>query len=550
MAKVLKINDAGWLLAETSRTPGARRRPGHLHDAGGRRRGLPREPGHAVAHAAHLPAAVQLPPQEPAGTASLGAARRRGHRPRLPPAPLRRAVPGRRARARRARLAAALLAAGPDLPAVGVPRHRGRGGAAVVDVHEGPPLPDRRRRRDPPGQPHLLGRPRGPRDAAALGRRHPRRRPVRPAAADQGGREGRHRRARLVRSAASVAGSLASTYRESATGSGDKLRAVPWRAPRSVFNVPHQQAPPLRHPDLRRWTGSSAVAKAADGSLNDVFLSICGGALRRYLLELDKLPVEQPHHDRAGLGAPGGRRRGQRASPSSTPSSAPTSPTRWSGCASSTSPPRRASPGSPQAGGATMDAYTAALMTPFLGQAMLGVGGVGLQAANVVISNVPGTPGGALLRRLPRRGVLPAQPALPRPGPQHHLRQQRPVAVLRLHRCARRRTEPAEDRRLLRRGPRGARAGARPGAGMSGATDDSDQSAPGDRRGRGARAGARRHAPRPGAFAAGGGRRARRAGRGDRRSRWSCGSPRATTASCWSRATGRSAGRSCGPCSG
>ena len=196
MAKVLKINDAGWLLAETSRTP--------AHVGVLATFSMPEDADEDYLEdlvtrwrdAAHLPAALQLPPQEPAGAAPLGAARRRGHRPRLPPAPLRGALARRRARARCARLAAALVAAGPDLPAVGVPRHRGRRGAAVVDVHEGPPLPDRRRRRDPPGQPDLLRRPRGTRHAAALGGRHPRHRPVRAAAEDQAGREGRHRGAR------------------------------------------------------------------------------------------------------------------------------------------------------------------------------------------------------------------------------------------------------------------------------------------------------------------------------------------------------------------
>ena len=39
---------------------------------------------------------------------------------------------------------------------------------------------------------------------------------------------------------------------------------------------------------------------------------------------------------------------------------------------------------------AAMDAYTAVLMGPFLSQAILGFGGRGRPASNVVISNVPG----------------------------------------------------------------------------------------------------------------------------------------------------------------
>ncbi len=192
----------------------------------------------------------------------------------------------------------------------------------------------------------------------------------------------------LVRSAASVAGSLASTYLESATGSGDTKRAVPWRAPRSVLNgrigKPRRFA--TQTYDMERV---KQVAKAAEGSLNDVFLAICGGALRRYLLELDKLPSSSlttivpvsVRQEGVGVGNaitflyaklgtdvvdPLERVRVVRESTQKGKQRLPT------------------------AAGATMDAYTALLMTPFLGQAMLGIGGVGVQAANVVISNVPG----------------------------------------------------------------------------------------------------------------------------------------------------------------
>ena len=44
----------------------------------------------------------------------------------------------------------------------------------------------------------------------------------------------------------------------------------------------------------------------------------------------------------------------------------------------------------PQVGQGAMDAYTAVLMLPFLSQAMLGFGGHGRPASNLVISNVPG----------------------------------------------------------------------------------------------------------------------------------------------------------------
>ncbi|UUZ60374.1 WS/DGAT domain-containing protein [Nocardioides sp. B-3] len=44
----------------------------------------------------------------------------------------------------------------------------------------------------------------------------------------------------------------------------------------------------------------------------------------------------------------------------------------------------------PDVGGMAMDAYTAALMLPFMAQAIFGFGGRGKPASNPVISNVPG----------------------------------------------------------------------------------------------------------------------------------------------------------------
>ena len=68
--------------------------------------------------------------------------------------------------------------------------------------------------------------------------------------------------------------------------------AVPFDAPRSILNG--------RVREKRRFatqqfplTRLRAVADAADSTLNDVVLAVCGGALRRFLLERDALP-EKP----------------------------------------------------------------------------------------------------------------------------------------------------------------------------------------------------------------------------------------------------------------
>ena len=95
-----------------------------------------------------------------------------------------------------------------------------------------------------------------------------------------------------VRSTAAVAGSLGRTYVESVTGLGaDADRAVPFRAPKTIFNgrihTPRRFA--TQHYPIERM---KAAAKAAEGSLNDVFLAVCGGAVRRYLIEHDALPVD------------------------------------------------------------------------------------------------------------------------------------------------------------------------------------------------------------------------------------------------------------------
>ena len=65
--------------------------------------------------------------------------------------------------------------------------------------------------------------------------------------------------------------------------------ALPFTAPKSVLNkrISGQRRFATQHYDLDRIR---AVAKSADATVNDVFLAMCGGALRRYLLEMQVLP--------------------------------------------------------------------------------------------------------------------------------------------------------------------------------------------------------------------------------------------------------------------
>jgi diacylglycerol O-acyltransferase len=94
-----------------------------------------------------------------------------------------------------------------------------------------------------------------------------------------------------ARSAASVASSLTRTYGESLSGFGERLRAKPFRAPRSLLNS-RIQAPRRFATQVYEIDRLKRVAKAAEGSLNDVFLAIVGGALRHYLDDIDALPRE------------------------------------------------------------------------------------------------------------------------------------------------------------------------------------------------------------------------------------------------------------------
>ncbi len=193
----------------------------------------------------------------------------------------------------------------------------------------------------------------------------------------------------VVTTASALGGSLARTYAETAVGARDGLRAVPWRAPRSVFNgrihTPRRFA--TQTYDMERLR---KVASAAGGSLNDVFLAINGAALRRYLVDHDALPEESltanvPVSVRAGEAAGVGNAITFLYAKLGTDIEDPLE--RIKAIREST---RLGKARLPQAGAAAMDAYTALLMGPFLGQAMLGLGGVGRPASNLVISNVPG----------------------------------------------------------------------------------------------------------------------------------------------------------------
>jgi WS/DGAT/MGAT family acyltransferase len=69
----------------------------------------------------------------------------------------------------------------------------------------------------------------------------------------------------------------------------DDLAGFPFKAPPSMFNV-HITGSRRIAADTWSFSRVKAVAKASDATLNDIVLAMCGGALRKYLLEQDALP--------------------------------------------------------------------------------------------------------------------------------------------------------------------------------------------------------------------------------------------------------------------
>jgi len=192
-----------------------------------------------------------------------------------------------------------------------------------------------------------------------------------------------------ARAARVVARALGRSYKEAFTGADDPDRGVQWRAPNSVLNVRISAARRFasQHYPIDRI---KAVAAAVDGSINDVFLAICGGALRRYLTEVNALPEQSlianvPVSVRATEGASVGNAITFLFAQIGTDIADPVA--RIKAIRKSTLAGKDQVP---DVSGAAMDAYTAGLMGPFLTQALVGAGGKGRPSSNLVVSNVPG----------------------------------------------------------------------------------------------------------------------------------------------------------------
>jgi diacylglycerol O-acyltransferase len=231
--------------------------------------------------------------------------------------------------------------------------------------------------------------------------RPPREKPPRGKAAQTESRVGS-----ALKTARSVMGSLGRTYYESFTGPRDPLRAAPYRAPKTTFNTPIS-TPRRFATQLYTMDRLRAVASAIDGSLNDVFLAVCSGAIRRYLLELDDLPDESitanvPVSVRAEDGPGMGNAITFLLTQLRTDVEDPLERVRLIQASIKQGKERL-----PKVGSAAMDTYTAALMAPVMIQAVLGIGGHGRPSSNLVLSNVPGPTGACYVEGSRLEAIFP-----------------------------------------------------------------------------------------------------------------------------------------------
>lgn len=93
---------------------------------------------------------------------------------------------------------------------------------------------------------------------------------------------------RQYRAIPELSGLLAHMGADALRGKSDAMR-LPFTAPRTLFNTELNSHRSMVLCDLPLGTVKS-MARQAGGSVNDVLLAICGGALRRYLQSHDGLP--------------------------------------------------------------------------------------------------------------------------------------------------------------------------------------------------------------------------------------------------------------------
>ncbi len=163
----------------------------------------------------------------------------------------------------------------------------------------------------------------------------------------------------------------------------------PFQAPDTIFNgrISAQRRFATQHYELARF---KRVAKAANVTVNDVFLSITGGAMRRYLDEVDALPdrsitgqvpVNVRPSDTVGVGNQIAFMYARLRTDIEDPIE------RLAAVHSSVAAGKAMHESLPSE---SVTPFTMLLSGPYIAQTILGLGGRVSPAANLVISNVPG----------------------------------------------------------------------------------------------------------------------------------------------------------------
>ena len=182
----------------------------------------------------------------------------------------------------------------------------------------------------------------------------------------------------VVRDAAAAVG---------ATRGGERRK--PYSAPKSVLNGPitPQRRVSTQSFDLQRM---KEVANAVGGTVNDVLVAVCAGALRRYLLEIGELPAESlvasmPVSVRSADAAEKANAITFMYATMGTDRSDVRD--RVAIIKESVAQAKEHLNGIPTA---AVDIYTSATMGRFIASQVTGLGAVGKPMFNVLISNVPG----------------------------------------------------------------------------------------------------------------------------------------------------------------
>ncbi|PWR22004.1 WS/DGAT/MGAT family O-acyltransferase [Zavarzinia compransoris] len=170
---------------------------------------------------------------------------------------------------------------------------------------------------------------------------------------------------------------------------GDDASTAPYQAPATLFNgrIGAQRRFATQHYPLSRF---KAVARATGASVNDIFLTLCGGAIRRYLAEVGLLPARSlvaqvPVNVRAAGDASVGNAIGFIYARLHTEIAEPLA--RLDAVRRSAEAGKARHEAVPAA---ALGTYTLLVQAPGMAQIILGLGGRTPPAANLVISNVPG----------------------------------------------------------------------------------------------------------------------------------------------------------------